>query len=109
MAQPIKETVQAVMQAWDEERRTGRGSPAGLLQGVLSKKELQHAAVGYFKKGVLGIGVDSSSWLYHLGLKKEALLAKLRMQNDAIKELRFYLGEADAKEKSKTRKNSRAG
>jgi len=99
----IKDTVQAVIKAWDEEIKAGRGSPASLLKSILTKKELQHARVNYFKKGVLSVNVDSSGWLYHLGSKKEALLAKLRKQSGGIQDIRFYIGEIDGQKKNKTR------
>jgi len=103
----IKDTIQAVIRSWDTERKNGRDNPECLLKKILTKKELEHARANYFRHGILSIGVDSSSWLYHLGLKKADLLTKLRKQSQAIKDIRFYIGEADGQEKNKTRKNRR--
>jgi len=99
----IKDTVQSVIKGWDQDRCSKEKNPALLLTAVLSKKELRHAKANYFKAGVLSINVDSSSWLYHLGLKKDELLANLRTQGASVREIRFYLGEVNGKEKNKTR------
>lgn len=98
----IRDTIQAVVKSWDEDRKKGFCDPAALLKKILTKQELRHAKAGSVRQGILSINVDSSSWLYHLGLQKEGLLTKLRAQTGAIKDIRFYLGEVNAKEKNKT-------
>ena len=69
------------------------GGPEGLLKKALTKKELGHIKFNYFKKGVININVDSSSWLYSLNLKKEELLEKLGKESSKIKDIRFRIGE----------------
>ncbi len=63
------------------------------LKKILTKKEIGHIKFNYFKKGILNIIVDSSSWLYQLSLEKDGLLAKLRKNLKNIKDIRFRLGE----------------
>jgi hypothetical protein len=45
-----------------------KDDPEALLEKALTKDELAHARLNYFKRGVLNIKVDSSTWLYHLSL-----------------------------------------
>lgn len=99
----IADTIQTVFKEWEAQRRQPQNNPEALLKSILSKRELGHIRVKYFKKGVLALSADSSSWLYHLGLKKEGILSELRQKTAAIQEIRFCLGEANAKEKNKTR------
>ncbi len=92
----IKETIKGLMQKWQQKKDgSSADDPASLLRKALAKKELKHLQSSYFRKGILTIRVDSSAWLYHLNLQKEELLNKLRSQSTAaIKDIRFYLGEA---------------
>ncbi len=63
------------------------------LKNALTKKELRHIKVKYFSKGILGISVDSSAWLYNLSLKKEELLEQLKKDNPSLKNISFRIGE----------------
>lgn len=90
----IKQTIAGIMQGL-KRKKAGRGKddPALWLKKALTKRELAHIKVNYFKKGVLGLNVDSSSWLYNFNLHKEALLAKLRKGSARVKDIRFRIGE----------------
>ena len=68
-----------------------------LLKKVLSKKELGHVKFRYFRKGVLGITVDSSVWLYQLNLQKQQLLTKVHKKSPAVEDMRFFIGETQCK------------
>ncbi len=86
-----------------KKKRLPADSPERLLKKILTKKELRHAWFNYFKKGILYISVDSSSWLYQLNLEKQGLLDKLSQKRAAIKDIRFSLGDLrDEKEKIKS-------
>jgi hypothetical protein len=104
----IKDTVSQFMrQLQDKTERAAKDNPEILLKKNLSKKELSHVKIAYFRKGALGIAVDSSAWLYHLSMKKENLLAQLRNDSPHIKELRFKIGAIEHTtdyEKEKRRK-----
>ncbi len=92
--EPIKNTIRVLMENLKtQKKKAKKGDPEQWLKKVLSTKELGHAQFGYFKNGVLNIKVDSSSWLYYLHLKKEALLARLSKKSDAIKDIHFRIGE----------------
>jgi len=67
--------------------------PQQWLKKALTKKELGHIRVKYFSKGILGLSVDSSSWLYILSLKKDALLKELQKENPGLKNIDFRIGE----------------
>jgi hypothetical protein len=94
----IKNTIMQFMQEL-ECKKTGaaKDNPEVLLKKFLSTKELKHIKIKYFRKGTLGITVDSSTWLYYLNLQKERLLADLRNESTAIKEIRFRIGELSGK------------
>lgn len=94
--EPIKDTVRDVIQSWQKRKPAApEGGPEELLKKILTKKELGHIKVNYLKKGALHINVDSSTWLYHLNLRKEKILAKLRGSSRGIKEIRFFIGEIE--------------
>ncbi len=88
----IKDIIPDVIRGLEAKKRA-QDEPELLLKGVLSKKELGHVKFRYLRKGILGITVDSSSWLYQLNLQKPGLLAKLGKKSKAIKDIRFYIGE----------------
>jgi hypothetical protein len=69
----IKDTVQKVIQQLQRKKtETGPEEPQGWLKKALTKRELQHIKFNYFRKGILGISVDSSGWLYSLAYKRKA-------------------------------------
>jgi len=90
--QTIKDIIPDVIQGLEAKKRA-QDEPELLLKRVLPKKELRHVKFKYLRKGVLGITVDSSGWIYQLNLQKSALLAKLGKKSKAIKDIRFYIGE----------------
>ncbi|MFA5156495.1 MAG: DciA family protein [Candidatus Omnitrophota bacterium] len=103
----IRNTVNAVIRLLETGRlASGEVKIEELLKKLLTKKELKHIKLHYFKKGILGIKVDSSSWLYQLSLEKEGLLKELQQGLAEIKDIRFSLGEINdnGKRKSKTGK-----
>ena len=67
--------------------------PEEWLKKALTKKELGHIRVKYFSKGILGLSVDSSAWLYILSLKKEELLKELKKDNPELRNINFRIGE----------------
>jgi hypothetical protein len=89
----IKDAVLEVMRGLDQ-KRTGSASdnPEVFLRKVLTKKELSHIKFKYFKKGVLGLSVDSSAWLYSFNLQKEDLLSRLKECAGAVKEIKLRVG-----------------
>ncbi|MDD5661581.1 MAG: DciA family protein [Candidatus Omnitrophica bacterium] len=90
----IKDTLQSVMQDLVGQKGRAPGEdPEGWLRKVLTKRELGHIKLQYFRKGILGILVDSSVWLYSLNLKKEDLLRKLKKCSGQIQEIRLTIGE----------------
>ncbi|MFH0762975.1 MAG: DciA family protein [Candidatus Omnitrophota bacterium] len=92
----IRETILNVFKGLSSKKEKGinQANVWGLLEKTLTKKELKHIKFNYFKGGVLGVGVDSSTWLYSFNLKKEKLL-KFLNNNPGIqlKEIRFNIGE----------------
>ena len=92
----IKDTILEVMQSLDKKRTSGvANNPDEWLKKILTKKELGHIKVKYFRKGTLGLSIDSSTWLYYFNLQKEGLLKKLQQQNSQLKEMRLRIGEVE--------------
>jgi len=90
----LKSTVDALMAGLLEKNSGPRGgNPEQWLKKALTKKELRHIKVKYFRKGILGLSVDSSAWLYILSLRKEELLHKLKQENTGLKNINFRIGE----------------
>ena len=90
----IKDTLAVLMQGLVEKNQGEFPSgPEDWLKKALTKKELGHIKVKYFKAGVLGVAVDSSSWLYALTLKKEEILIKLKKESCAVKDISLRIGE----------------
>ena len=100
---PIKDTIQEVIRTWEAKKLSAGEGPEQLLRHILTKKERVHTSARDLRNGVLSINVDSASWHYHLALKKEVLLEKLRKRNASAKEIKFYIGEVNGKEKNKAR------
>jgi len=90
----LKNTLDEVMRDLSAKKMGSLGvGPQGWLKKALTKKELGHIRVQYFSKGVLGLSVDSSVWLYILSLKKEELLNKLKKANPGLKNINLHIGE----------------
>ena len=90
----IKDTIELVIQdLLAKKGGLNDEGPEAWLRKVLTKKEMGHIKLQYFRKGILGLSVDSSSWMYSLGLKKEIILNKLRQCSKDVKELRFSIGD----------------
>ena len=90
----IKDTLQNVFKELVAKKSSpGGNAPEDWLKKALTKRELGHIKFNYFRRGTLGLNVDSSSWLYSLNLKKEDLLKKLRNHLSGIKDIRFHIGE----------------
>lgn len=89
----IKETVQGLMRGLGKKQKGAGSGPEAVLQKALTKKELKHIRFHYFRRGILGISVDSSSWLYNMNLHKEDLLVRINQNHKDVKDIRFRLGE----------------
>lgn len=92
----LKNTLDEVMRGLSAKKSAcADAQPQQWLKKALTKKELGHIKVKYFNKGVLGLNVDSSAWLYILSLKKEELLDKLKKENSGLKNIIFRIGEIE--------------
>lgn len=98
----IKDTVKQVIESLVQKKQDSPEEEWGsFLKKVLAKKELGHIRFNYFRKGILVLSVDSSSWLYALSLQKEKLLEKVRAKYSGLKDIRFYLGEMQSGQKER--------
>lgn len=90
----IKDTVQNLMELWhNKQKLVSAENPGALLNKIFTKQELKHIQFGYLRKGILGLTVDSSAWIFKLNLKKESLLDKIGKHLTTVKDIRFVLGD----------------
>jgi len=90
----IKQVINGWMRDLTLQKSAQKGSnPEEWLSLALTKRQMRHIKVKYFRKGILGLNVDSSSWLYTFSLQKEGLLRQLQGQAPALKDIRFSVGE----------------
>lgn len=90
----IKDTILSVIQGWQAPEKSGTpGDLSGVLKKILAKKAILRIKSYNFRNGILSVKVDSSGWLYYLNIQKEELLKKIQKENNAVKNIRFYLGE----------------
>lgn len=90
----LKITVAAVLKDLETRKtQAAANDPARYFDKVFAKKELRHIRPAYFRNGICAISVESSTWMYHLNLRKQDLLAKMRDFLPDIKDIRFVIGE----------------
>ena len=90
----IKDLIEDVIRNLTIKKLEDKGvDPEGWLKKTLTKKELGHIKFHYFRKGVLGVRVDSSAWMYSLSLKKVELLRKVKVYNPGIKAIHLSIGD----------------
>jgi hypothetical protein len=92
--EPLKNTIDKIMAGLVTKKNVSiDADPEQWLKKSLTKKELGHIKVKYFKKGILGLSVDSSVWLYALRLKKSELLSRLKKENSQLNDINLRIGE----------------
>jgi hypothetical protein len=90
----LRDTITSVIRELTAKKITdNKLSPEEWLKKTLTRKELGHIKFHYFRKGVMGLRVDSAVWKYSFSLKKTELLNKLKKCDPAVKELRFSVGD----------------
>ncbi|MDD2751510.1 MAG: DciA family protein [Candidatus Omnitrophica bacterium] len=90
----IKETIKGVFENLAaKQKEIADAHPEELLKKILTKEEFRHIRIKYFRKGVLCMHTDSSSWLYFFNLHKNDLLTQLQKNVPDLKGIRFYLGD----------------
>lgn len=98
----IKDTVYRLMQQLDSRQKNSQSDAISeWLEKTLSAKERKHINSYFESKGVLRFKVDSSSWIYYLSLKKEALLNSIRQSLPRVKEIHFSASGKNEKTKNK--------
>jgi len=73
-----------------------------LWDGVVGKRIAQHARPSSIRKGVLMVKVTDSVWLQDLEFMAEMIREKLnsRLQREAIRKIRFKVGESTSDRKT---------
>jgi len=90
----IKDVIEEMIRSLTTKKAGDKDAdPGEWLKKALTKKELGHIKFNYFRKGILGVYVDSSVWMYSLSLKKEKLLSKLQEYNPGIRESHLSIGD----------------
>jgi len=89
----IKDTINVVMQGLAQKKKIAGDDTRELLKKVLTKNELAHIKCNYFRKGILGILVDSSSVYYKLNLRKSGLIERLSKELAGIQDISLRMGD----------------
>jgi len=89
----LKETITNIIQELSTKKIGSRPSPEEWLKKILTRRELGHIKFHYFRKGTLGVLVDSAVWKHSFSLKKEKMLAGLQKIEPSVKEIRLSLGD----------------
>jgi hypothetical protein len=98
----IKETISRLMHELGSRQKNSRSDEiSAWLENALSTKERKHISSCSEHKGALRLKVDSSSWIYHLNLKKETLLNGIRQHLPHITEIRFSISKKNEKTQNK--------
>lgn len=93
----IRDTIATVLHSLQKPGGLGPApGPEDWLSRVLTPQERCHVAVAYFRKGVLGLKVDSSSRLYHMMLHRQKMKEQLAAFCAEIKDIRFTVGAIPA-------------
>jgi hypothetical protein len=93
-AQSIKDAVRSVINRLQVRQEVGgEEDPLDAMKNILTKSELEHIKINYFRKGLIYAYVDSSSWLYTCTLKKEIYLKQIRLACPSVQDIRFRIGE----------------
>jgi hypothetical protein len=91
----IKNTLEAVFRELERKKNEAPAEdPEEIFRKALGTRDAAHAQFKNFRAGVIYIGVDSTGWLYQLGMKKTELLSKIRALSPGlnVKDMRFSLG-----------------
>ncbi len=59
---------------------------------VMDVKELEHTQLIGINNGILSVSVDSPAWGYHLKVKKNDILQKVKDRIPEIQDIRFKIG-----------------
>ncbi len=73
-------------------KQDGTSSVQERFSALLTAREREHAAAAYFRKGVLGVTVDSSSWMYYFITRKKDLLAGMSAHLAGLNDIKFTVG-----------------
>jgi len=88
----IKDVVKKVLRRCAQQKEEcGAGDIEEEIKKILTKDEQKHIKFNYFRKGILGLGADCSSWLYHASLQRERWLAQLREKREGLEDIRLRL------------------
>ena len=91
----LKHIIKDVLGSLDKKRGGGNNSGiASILEKILSKKRMRHIQIRSFKDGILNIDAESSSEIFYLNLKKEAIRRQLnklpQFQNKKRDKIKIY-------------------
>jgi len=97
---PIGDIVKDVFAKIESESAFSREDIDGYWKEFVGETGFKHSRPVDFKKKVLVVRVDSSSWMQELAMQKRKLLKELKRKlgKDTISEIHFKIGSFDAKD-----------
>lgn len=92
---PLGELVKKVIKKLGGKGHLGEEEIINAWAFVVGRKAARHTKPVSFRKSVLLINVNESSWLYELTIRKKEILKGLaaRLEGKKLKDIRFRIGE----------------
>lgn len=90
------EKISTILQRVIKVNRLGHGFKEAIIrkewEGLVGQEVARHTSPGFFKKGILLVGVDSSTWAYELANHlKGLILSKINqgLGEEVVKDIHF--------------------
>lgn len=101
---PLEGVLKDIIKAMGGKGRLSEEEVISAWKGAVGESAAKHSRPASFKKSILIVNVNESSWLYELTLKKKDILKKLEgiPKGKKIKDIRFRIGDTKSeREKDK--------
>ncbi|OIO38055.1 MAG: hypothetical protein AUJ75_03370 [Candidatus Omnitrophica bacterium CG1_02_49_10] len=103
-ADNIKDVVKTVMAHLQVPGAINKEDITDIWSAAVGDKFARNSEPVTFKKGVLTVSVEGSTWLYELELMKEKIMVSLKdSMGERFKDLRLKVGEVKIGKKNKKR------
>ena len=97
-ARHVEDVLKDVLKKWRAGKLEKGLAVKGAWAEALGEKEKEHAHPVNFRKGVITVIVDNSSWLYRLTVEKRGILEKFNKVYSGrmkAKDIRFRVGSVE--------------
>jgi hypothetical protein len=92
--EPIREALRQVLEDLTHKKSCGgRVAVHERFSAILTENERPHAQAVYYRKGILGVTVESPHWLYYFSMRKKKLIEAMTAHVSDIGDMRFTVGK----------------